>query len=49
MGKGETPNAIIRKLKYLNAPFNMKDLGAKDKQINSKPYIPKTTGHSGRF
>lgn len=27
----------------------MKDLGAKEQHIISKPYIPKMTGHSGRF
>ena len=51
MNKDQTHNKIVRKLKYLNTPFAMKGPFGKQPQINldEKPYVPITTGHSGKF
>jgi hypothetical protein len=51
MGKNETTNKILRKLKYLNIPFNMKGHFSKEGQVDvdEKLFVPIITGHSGKF
>ncbi len=51
MGKSETLNKIVRKLRYLNTPFSMKGYLEDESQppIDEKIFVPISTLHSGRF